>query len=284
MVTPGQGRHPATASSAPPSSRSSSRRSARSARRPTHRQAGQPGWLGPERPRSCPASWSTSPNFGLLGHFSLLGSFSKIGVVVGPAARLHADARRLLRHDGHDRRVGAEAGLLDEDGQPAEVRRDPARRLARRRGRWRGVGLLEHDIHRVRLGCRRGRPHRARVAWSPGCCSCCHLPVTPLVEVVPYEAATPALVVVGFLMMHAGARHRLGRPRDRHPGVPHDRPDAVHVLDHGRHRCGFRRRTSLIKVVRGKASVRSTRCCGPSSGLFVLYFAIDPVKQLLGVH
>ena len=35
--------------------------------------------------------------------------------------------------------IGAEAGLLDEDGTPAERAADPVRRLARRGGRWRGV-------------------------------------------------------------------------------------------------------------------------------------------------
>ena len=35
--------------------------------------------------------------------------------------------------------------------------------------------------------------------------------LAPLVAVVPYEAATPALVVVGFLMMQQVTRHLTGR-------------------------------------------------------------------------
>ena len=85
-------------------------------------------------------------------------------------------------------------------------------------------------------------------ASSPGCCFLLAMFLAPLVTIVPYEAATPALVVVGFLMMTQVQGHRLGRLRDRLPGVPDDRPDAVHVLDHRRHR----RRLHLVRRAQGR--------------------------------
>ena len=101
----------------------------------------------------------------------------------------------------------------------------------------------------------------------------------PLVEIIPSEAAVPALVLVGLLMMQQ-VIDRLERPGDRHPGVPHDRAHA-HLLDHGGIGAGFVAYV-LIKAVRGKAaSVHPLMWL--IAFLFVLYFAIDPIKTLLGV-
>ena len=72
--------------------------------------------------------------------------------------------------------------------------------------------------------------------------------LSPLVAVVPYEAATPALVIVGFLMMMevAGIQWKnyeiaIGKIREIHP----------------------------LMAVTGV--------------LFVVYFALEPIKTLLGV-
>ena len=88
-------------------------------------------------------------------------------------ARLHADARRLLRHHGHDdgdRRRGRPARRGRHAAQrPAH----PRRRLARRGRRWRGRCLVEHLLHRVGVGCRRGRAHRPGLGRDRRCCSSC---------------------------------------------------------------------------------------------------------------
>ena len=105
--------------------------------------------------------------------------------------------------------------------------------------------------------------------------------LAPLVDIVPFEAATPALVVVGFLMMTQISQDRLGGLRDRHPGVPDDRPDAVHVLDHRGHRRRLHRYV-LIKLALGKAAEVHPLMWG-AAALFVVYFAIGPIKATLGV-
>ena len=90
-----------------------------------------------------------------------------------PPARLHPDARRLLRHHGHDdgdRRRGRPARRGRHAAQhPAH----PRRRLARRGRRWRGRRLVEHLLHRVGLGCRRGGAHRPGLGRDRRCSSSC---------------------------------------------------------------------------------------------------------------
>ena len=88
------------------------------------------------------------------------------------AAGLHADARRLLRHDGHDDRHRRRGRPARRGGHPPNTQRilvvdslaAAAGGAARR--------LVEHLLHRVRLRCRRGRPHRPRLGRHRRCCSC----------------------------------------------------------------------------------------------------------------
>ena len=113
---------------------------------------GQPARLGPQRAEAARTPGRDTPDFGLLGDFSLLGSWDRVGFV---AALLFVFT--LLLADFFDTMgtmtaIGAEAGLLDEDGNAAERPADPGRRLDRRGRRWRGVGVEQHVVHRVGVG------------------------------------------------------------------------------------------------------------------------------------
>ena len=102
--------------------------------------------------------------------------------------------------------------------------------------------------------------------------------LTPLVAMVPFEAAAPALVVVGFLIMTQVRDIDWDDWSVAIPAVPDDHPHAVHLLD--------RRPAS------GPGS-SPTWCCSAASGrireihpllwviaaMFVIYFAIDPVRS-----
>ena len=88
-------------------------------------------------------------------------------------ARLHADARRLLRHDGHDDRDRRRGRPARRRGRPAAHPPDPRRRLGRRRGRWRRRRLVQHLLHRVGLRRRRGGAHRPRLGRHRRAASCC---------------------------------------------------------------------------------------------------------------
>jgi len=96
--------------------------------------------------------------------------------------------------------TAAEAGLLDEDGSPPGAQRILNRGLARGGRRRCRVGVLQHLVRRV------GGRHRegARTGLASVVTGALFLLATflaPLVAIIPNEAAAPALVVVGFLMM-----------------------------------------------------------------------------------
>ena len=166
--------------------------------------------------------------------------------------------------------IGAEAGLLDEDGNPPNTAAillvDSVAAIAGGAG-WRLVSNTSYIESASGVG------EGARTGLASVVTGVLFLLATflaPLVAVVPYEAATPALVIVGFLMMQQVKGIDWDDLEIAHPGVPHDRAHAVHLLDHRRHRRRLRR---LRRSSRSSAArpARSTRCCGSSR----------PVRHLL---
>src|SRR5699024_1591381 len=105
--------------------------------------------------------------------------------------------------------------------------------------------------------------------------------LSPLVSVVPYEAATPALVLVGFLMMQQVKEIDWD---DLGIAIPAFLTIILMPFTYSITAgigAGFVTYV-FIRVVRGRA-----RTVHPLmwlvAVLFVLYFAIDPIKGLLGV-
>ena len=97
--------------------------------------------------------------------------------------------------------VGKQAGYLDERGRAAGDPQAAARRLARRRGRRRGLGVVRDDVHRVGVRRRRRRAHRLGRASSPGALFFPFMFFAPIIGMVPPQATAPALIIVGLLMM-----------------------------------------------------------------------------------
>ena len=114
--------------------------------------------------------------------------------------RLHAAADRLLRHHGHDGGGRPGGRTAQRERRAAAHPRDPAGGLHRGRGRRRRQRLQQHLLHRVGGRRRRGRAHRAANLVT-GLLFLVAMFVSPFVAVVPFEAASAALVVVGFLML-----------------------------------------------------------------------------------
>ena len=105
--------------------------------------------------------------------------------------------------------------------------------------------------------------------------------LSPLVGIVPYEAATPALVVVGFLMMLQIKNIDFS---DFSIGIPAFLTIALMPFTYSITNgigAGFVSYT-VIKASTGKAS-EVKPLMWVVSALFVLYFAIHPVKELLGL-
>jgi AGZA family xanthine/uracil permease-like MFS transporter len=105
--------------------------------------------------------------------------------------------------------------------------------------------------------------------------------LAPLVAVVPYEAATPALVVVGFLMMQ---QVRGIEWDDLEIAIPSFLTIVLMPFTYSITAgigAGFVVYV-LLKVVRGKSALVHPLMWGIAA-LFVVYFALDPVRHALGV-
>jgi AGZA family xanthine/uracil permease-like MFS transporter len=140
------------------------------------------------------------PDFGLLGQFSLLGSWQRAGFV---AALLFVFT--LLLTDFFDTMgtmvaVGQEGGLIDERGNPPRTKEillvDSVAAAAG------GAASVSSNTSYIESAA--GVAEGARTGLASVVTGGLFLLATflsPLVTVVPFEAATTALVVVGFLMM-----------------------------------------------------------------------------------
>ena len=147
-----------------------------------------------------PEQWVNLPDFSLLGQFSLLGSWDKIGgvtVVLLVFSLLLADFFDTM---GTMVAVGSEAKLLDEDGSPIGTRRILiVDSIAAAAG---GAGSVSSNTSYIESTA--GVADGARTGLASIVTGLAFLLATflaPVVEIVPSEAATPVLVVVGFLMM-----------------------------------------------------------------------------------
>jgi AGZA family xanthine/uracil permease-like MFS transporter len=220
------------------------------------------------------------PDLSLVGNFSLFGGFARIGVI---AALLIVFS--LLLADFFDTMgtvvgIAAEAGLVDERGEIPDLDRVLlVDSLAAAAG---GAVSASSATSYVESAAGVGDGARTGLASVvTGLLFVLALFVTPVVSLVPAEAATPALVVVGCLLL-AQLRHL-------------DLDDFSLVLPAfltivlmpftfsiaNGIGAGFVS-YAVLQAARGRA-----RAVHPLlwlvAALFAVYFAIEPVKSLLGV-
>ena len=227
-----------------------------------------------------PDSWVDSPDFGLLGDFSLFGSFERVGVL---AALLFVFT--LLLADFFDTMgtmtaIGAEAGLLDEDGTPVNAQRIlVVDSVAAAAG---GAAAVSSNTSYIESASGVGEGARTGLASVvTGVLFLLATFLAPVVAIIPYEAATPALVVVGFLMM---VQVRGIDWDDMEVAVPAFLTIILMPFTYSITvgiGAGFVTYV-LIKAVRGKAAQVHT-LLWIVAALFVVYFALNPLEQLLGV-
>ena len=243
------------------------------------RQDGQAHRMAVQRPE-LPSKLLDIPDFGLLGHFSLLGSFSKIGIVSACLLIFTLMLADFFDTMGTMVAIGAEAGLLDEEGNPPNAQRilivDSVAAAAG------GAASVSSNTSYIESASGVGEGARTGLASVvTGVLFLIATFLSPLVSVVPYEAATPALVIVGFLMMQQVRGISWDDLEIAIPAfltivlMPFTYSITVGI---GAGLVVY----TLIKVVRGKSAAVHP-LLWVVSALFVLYFAIEPVKQLLGV-
>jgi AGZA family xanthine/uracil permease-like MFS transporter len=220
------------------------------------------------------------PDFGLLGKFSLLGSLDKIGVVAAALLVFTLMLADFFDTMGTMVAIGAEAGLLDKDGNPPHSDRIlVVDSLAAVAG---GAGSVSSNTSYIESASGVGEGARTGLASVvTGALFLLATFLAPLVAVVPYEAATPALVVVGFLMMQ---QVREIEWLDADIAIPAFLTIVLMPFTYSITAgigAGFVT-YAFIKIVRGKA-----RQVHPLmwlvAGLFVVYFALDPLRILLHV-
>jgi AGZA family xanthine/uracil permease-like MFS transporter len=219
-----------------------------------------------------------SPDFGTLGHFNLLGSFDHIGVVSALLLIFTLMLADFFDTMGTMTAIGAEAGLLQEDGTPPNTRRIlVVDSVAAAAGGAAGVSSNTSYIESAS-----GVGEGARTGFASivtGVLFLVSIFAAPLVAIIPSEAAVPALVLVGFLMMQQVRDIDWDDLEIAIPAfltivlMPFTYSISVGIG------AGFLAYV-LIKIARGKiASVHPLLWV--ISVLFVIYFFINPISNWL---
>ncbi|MEO9324451.1 NCS2 family permease [Nocardioides sp. C4-1] len=234
-----------------------------------------PGWM--LTVPAFPDSWP-SPDFGTLGEFNLLGGFDRAGVVVALLFVFTLLLADFFDTMGTMTAVGAEAGLNDEDGVPPGTQKIlVVDSIAAASG---GLGGVSSNTSYIESASGVGEGARTGLASIvTGVCFLLTIFLAPLVEMIPSEAAVPALVLVGFLMMQQVTGIDWTDLEIAIPAfltivlMPFTYSISVGIG------AGFLAFV-VIKVVVGKAG-EIKPLMWIVAGLFVVYFAINPITDLL---
>jgi len=218
------------------------------------------------------------PDFGTLGQFDLLGSFQRVGVVAALLLVFTLMLADFFDTMGTMTAIGAEAGLLDEDGTPPNTQRIlVVDSIAAAAGGAAGVSSNTSYIESAAGVGEGARTGLASVAT--GVLFLLSMLLAPLVNVIPSEAAVPALVLVGFLMMQQITGIAWDDVEIAIPAfltivlMPFTYSITVGIG------AGFLAYV-LIKTVRGKVSEVHPLMWAVAA-MFLVYFAIDPITRLL---
>lgn len=140
------------------------------------------------------------PDLQLVGEFNLLGSWENAGIVVSALFVFTLLLADFFDTMGTMTAIGAEAGLLDEDGMPPNTQRILiVDSLAAAAGGAASVSSNTSYIESASGVAEGARTGLASVVT--GFLFLLAMFFSPVVNVIPSEAAVPALVLVGFLMM-----------------------------------------------------------------------------------
>ncbi len=222
-----------------------------------------------------------SPDFSLLGHFSLGGSLIRVGVVTTVLLVFTLMLADFFDTMGTVIGVGNEGGLLDRDGRlPGVGNVLLVDSLAAAAG---GAASCSSNTTYIESAAGVGEGARTGLASIlTGALFVLAIFLTPLVAVVPFEAASPVLVVVGFLLM------------TQVKGIPWDDYDVAlpafltivlmpftYSITNGIG-AGFISYV-VIAALRGRGRAVSP-LLWVVAALFVVYFAIDPIERALGIR
>ena len=221
-----------------------------------------------------------APDFSILGHFSLFGAIPKItllAVVLLVFSLMLADFFDTM---GTMVAIGGEAGLLDKEGNPPNAQQILiVDSIAAAAG---GAASVSSNTSYIESAAGVGDGARTGLASVvTGIAFLLATFLSPLVAMVPYEAATPALVVVGFLMMTQIAGISWKKLEIAIPAfltiilMPFTYSITVGMG------AGFVSYV-VLKAATGKAKEIHV-LMWIVSALFVVYFALGPIKAAIGI-
>ena len=246
---------------------------------------------GPDGSVANPVGWSLnvpavpeqvigSPDLGLLGQFNLLGSWEAIGVIATILAIFSLMLSDFFDTMGTAFGLATEADLLDKKGEIPHFESilvvDSVAAIAG------GAASTSSNTSYIESASGIGEGARTGIAsLVTGVLFLIAMFFSPLVTVIPHEAATPALVVVGFLMM-TQVRHI--DFLDYQIGIPAFLTIILMPFTYSITvgiGAGFVSYV-VIKIFTGR--VREVNwLMWVVSIAFAIYFLIDPIQKILGV-
>ena len=229
---------------------------------------------------SVPETIVATPDLGLLGQFSLFGSFQVIGVIASLLAIFSLMLSDFFDTMGTAFGLATEAELLDDEGKiPHFESILVVDSFAAAAG---GAASVSSNTSYIESASGIGEGARTGIASIvTGTLFLIAMFFSPLVTIIPYEAATPALVVVGFFMM-TQIRHI--DFNDYSMGIPAFLTIAIMPFTYSITNgigAGFVS-WLVIKIFTGKAREVSWLMWVISIA-FVIYFAVYPLQVVLGL-
>ena len=226
-----------------------------------------------------PSSIIATPDFGLLGRFDLFGGFVTAGFLTAALLVFTLLITDFFDTMGTMTAIGAEAGLTDRNGNVENADRillvDSIAAMAG------GAGGVSSNTSYIESASGVGEGARTGLASVvTGIALLLTTFLSPLVALVPYEAATPALIIVGFLMMTQIKDIDWADITIALPAfltivlMPFTYSIAVGIG------AGFVTHV-VLKVATGK-SKSIHPLLWVVAGAFVIYFATSPIRNLLG--
>jgi AGZA family xanthine/uracil permease-like MFS transporter len=147
-----------------------------------------------------PSKVFAKPDFSLFGHIDLTGAFNRVTVVTAILLIFSLLLSDFFDNVGTVTAIATEGGLIDGEGNIPNIDRilliDGIAAVAG------GVGNISSNTSYIESASGVGEGARTGLASVvTGILFLLTTFLAPLVAVIPYEAATPALIIVGFLMM-----------------------------------------------------------------------------------
>jgi AGZA family xanthine/uracil permease-like MFS transporter len=219
------------------------------------------------------------PDFSIIGDFSLFGAFTTIGVISAIVAVFAVMLSDFFDTMGTVIGLGDEAGLLDREGRLPRINRVlVVDSMAAAAGGAASASSNTSYIEAASGIAAGGRTGLTSVVVAALFAVCLFL--SPLAGVIPPEATGPALVLVGFFMLTLIRDIDWG---DIEVALPAFltivlMPFTFSITNGVG--AGFLTYT-LLKLVRGKGRELHPLLIGVSV-VFLIYFAIEPIKHLIG--